>query len=252
MTIENQNEAVVTAPESESTAAPDTAITQTPEEQEPKTFTQEELDRIVAAEKAKAKRKAERELREELAQQQQQRQLTQVPTRDQFATDADFVDALAEHKANQKLAEREAQKQQNQVVTKYADRVESFVEKNPDYFDVAHGDHVRITPEMAEVIQESEVGPQVAYHLGKNPDEALRISKLPPLAQAREIGKIEATFASNAPQVKKVSSAPEPIKPVGSRTTAPSVSTSDPRSVKQMSDSEWIAQRNAEIAKKYS
>lgn len=243
----NQNEAVVTAPESESTAAPDAVITQTPEEQEPRTFTQEELDKIVAKEKAKERRKVERDLREELAQQRQAP--IEAPQPNQFTSAEDYVEALSDYKTEQKLAEREAQQQRKQVESGYEDRADEARAKYADYDEVAHGSHVRITPEMAEVIKASEVGPEVAYHLGKNPDEAARIARLSPLVQAREIGKIEATLVPNAPVVKKSSSAPEPIRPLGSRSTVPTVSTSDPRSTK-LSDSDWIKQRNAEILKR--
>jgi hypothetical protein len=42
---------------------------------------------------------------------------------------------------------------------------------------------------MAETIQSSDIGPELAYYLGTNPKEADRISRLHPLAQAKEIGK---------------------------------------------------------------
>jgi signal recognition particle GTPase len=158
----------------------------------------------------------------------------------------EYAKKLAEHLAEKKFAEREAQERSTKVVSTFKDREEEFRTKNADYDDVVHDD-VPITKEMAAMILESEIGPDVAYYLGKNLDEATRISRLNPLAQAREIGKIEAALSSSNPPVKKASSAPEPIKPVGSRSTAPVVSTSDPRSTK-MSDSEWIKQRNAENA----
>lgn len=254
MTIENQNEAVDPAPESEVTAAPDD-VNQAPGEQEPpKTFTQEELDKIVAAEKAKAKRQAERRLREELSQQaeQAQRQTAQPPRPDQFQNAEDYAEALAEYKADRKIAEREAQQHQSKVKSGYEDRAEEARAKYHDYDEVAHGDHVRITNEMAAVILESDIGPEVAYHLGKNPDEALRISKLSPLAQAREIGKIEASLSSATHAVKKTSSAPEPIKPVGARSTSPAYDPTDARSAEKMSTAEWIKARNAQIAKRHS
>lgn len=241
----NQNEAVVTAPEQEITAAPDAVETPSPEEQEPKTFTQEELDRIVGAEKAKLERK----LKRELAQQPQQTpQPTEAPRPDQFTTAEDYVEALAEHKAAQKLAEREVQQQRTKVDSTYAEREEAVRDKYSDFEDVAYNPDLRITPAMAEVIKESEVGPELAYHLGKNPKEAARIADLSPLAQAREIGKIEASLVAT-PTGKKASSAPEPIKPVGSRTSTVKYDTTDPRSVSTMSASEWIKARNAEIAK---
>ena len=111
-------------------------------------------------------------------------------------------------------------------------------------------DRVRITDVMAETIQSSEIGPEIAYWLGQNPKEADRISRLTPLLQAREIGKVEVRLSAEPP-AKKTSSAPAPINPVTSRTTTnPSYDTTDPRAVKSMSTSEWIAaERERQVRK---
>ena len=103
---------------------------------------------------------------------------------------------------------------------------------------------------MAQAIQASDIGPEVIYFLGSNPKEAARISRLPPVLQAKEIGKIEANLASSPP-VKKTSSAPAPIAPVAARTTGgASYDTTDPRSLKTMTTSEWIeAERQRQIKK---
>jgi len=47
-----------------------------------------------------------------------------------------------------------------------------------------------ITNVMAESIQNSEIGPDVAYYLGTNIKEAERIARLSPILQAKEIGKM--------------------------------------------------------------
>lgn len=242
----NQNEVVVTTPESGTTAVPETVNNNTPpEDQEPRTFTQEELDKIVGAEKAKLERK----LKRELAQQAAEPQAPAAPPRpDQFTTAEEYVEALADYKAEQKVAERETQQQRKQLDSTYADREEDARTKYADFQEVVYDPTLRITNEMAEVVKESDIGPEIFYHLGKNPDEAARIARLSPLAQAREIGKIEAALAAN-PSVKKTSSAPEPIKPVGSRAATPKYDTTDPRSVSTMSTSEWIKAENERRAK---
>jgi hypothetical protein len=68
--------------------------------------------------------------------------------------------------------------------------------------------------------------------------------------QAKEIGKIEAKMASDPP-MKKTSTAPAPIAPVTARSaSSPAYDTTDPRSVKSMSTSEWIeAERMRQIKK---
>jgi hypothetical protein len=104
---------------------------------------------------------------------------------------------------------------------------------------------------MARAIQASEIGPDVLYHLGTNPKEAARIARLDPILQAREIGKIEVQLGS-APPVKRTSNAPAPIDPVTPRASgAPVFDTTDPRSVKSMSTSEWIEAERQRQVKKY-
>ena len=104
---------------------------------------------------------------------------------------------------------------------------------------------------MAQTIQATENGPDVIYYLGSNPKEAERIARLSPLLQAREIGKIEAKLGANPP-AKKTSTAPAPIAPVTARTSgAPAYDTTDPRSVKAMSTSDWIEAERLRQIKKY-
>jgi len=246
-------EAVVAAPELEATAASNDASNQSPgeaESQEPRTFTQEELDRIVSERVAKAERKARREM-VQAAEAAQRQAMTRPPDPTQYDGDVEaYAEDLAEFKAEQKIAEREQQKKQETVTTSYYEREDDARLRYPDFESVVYDKDLEITAPMYEVIVESEIGPEIAYHLGKNPGEAARIAALAPLAQAREIGKLEVKLSAN-PSAKKVSSAPEPIRPIsGSRNSVPSYSTSDPRSIK-MDPSEWIEKRNAEIAAKY-
>ena len=232
------------ASESEATAAP-IAETTRPEDQTtetPKSFTQEELDAIVGKRLAREQRKWERE--------QAQRTVptapSELPPPDQF----DSVETYAKAYAEQMLREREVQKQRSEYVEAYHDREEDARGKYDDFEQVAYNPNLRITTVMAETIQTSDVGPDVAYYLGSNPKEADRISRLSPILQAKEIGRIEATLVSNPP-VKKSSSAPTPISPVTARSNGTSTyDTTDPRSIKSMTTSEWIAAERARQVKK--
>jgi len=79
---------------------------------------------------------------------------------------------------------------------------------------------------------------------------ARRIYALPAHLQAKEIGKIEAKLEANPP-ARKTSNAPAPINPVTPKGTGGSnYDTTDPRSTKTMSTSEWIeAERQRQIKK---
>jgi hypothetical protein len=169
---------------------------------------------------------------------------------EQFESPDAYAEALAVKKAEELIANRERQQEQARLLDAYHDREEEARNKYDDFEQVAYNPTVRITETMAQTIQSSEVGPDVAYYLGSNPKEADRISRLAPLLQAREIGKIEVKLSDNPP-VKKSTSAPAPISPVSARASSnPSYDTTDPRSVKSMSTSEWIeAERQRQIKK---
>lgn len=256
---DERTEAAVTAPESGATTPPEDASTgasgdEDQEDPQPKTFTQEDVDKIAQKEREQGYRKAKREL-EQQAQQQQIQDAANAPEPkpEEYNSPVEYAEALADHKLAKKLAEQQAQQQQVQVVNTYAQREEVARDKYPDFEAVAYNDNLPLTRAMSEVILASEVGPDLAYHLGKNPGEAERISRLTPLQQAVELGKIEVTLtpaASTPTPAKKVPSAPEPIAPVGSRTSNPTYDPTDPRSVK-MPVKDWMKARNEQVAKRH-
>lgn len=84
-------------------------------------------------------------------------------------------------------------------------------EQFPDFDVVVQNPALPISDAMAEVIKDSEKGPELAYHLGKNPAEAMRISALPAIRQAAELGKLEARLSQPKPQPKQP---PAPVEPV--------------------------------------
>jgi len=230
------------APEPEATAAPESADT-TPEEQQPtKSFSQEELDAIVSKRLAREQRKWEREQAQRLAEQQARTPAAPPPAPDDFENAQQYAEALAEQKARDLLAQREAAAQQAAILESYKDREEEARDRYEDFEQVAYNPNLPVTDVMAQAIQASDIGPEVIYYLGSNPKEAGRISKLPPVLQAKEIGKIEAKLADNPP-VKKTTNAPPPIAPVSARASgAPAYDTTDPRSLKTLTTSQWIEQ----------
>ena len=245
--------AEVSAPEQVATAAPET-VELAPEAVEPaeapKTFTQEELDAAIGKRLAREQRKWEREQAAKQAEMQAKRVIpADLPPADSLPPEQ-YAELLAERKAEELLAAREQARLQSELLESFHEREEEARNKYDDFEQVAYNPKLPITNEMAQTIQASEVGPDMAYYLGSNPKEAERISRLSPLLQAKELGKIEAKLSDNPP-VKKTSSAPPPIAPVTARSTgSPSFDTTDPRSVKNMSTSEWIeAERQRQIKK---
>jgi hypothetical protein len=234
-------EAVEPAPEQVATAAPETVET-TPVET-PKTFSQEEVDALIGKRLAREQRKWERQ-----QQQAPKAPPADIPPPEQFDSVEKYAEALATKKAEELLAQRDAQRQQTELLEQYHSREESAREKYEDFEQVAYNPRVPITNVMAESIQASDIGPELAYFLGSNVKEAERISRLSPFLQAKEIGRLEATLAASPPPVKQTTRAPAPIAPVTPKGGTPAYDTTDPRSLKSMSTSEWIeADRQRQI-----
>lgn len=261
--VETVQEAVTTAPETTTTAD----VVESPVEGEgdkpeakPKTFTQEDVDRIVSKEKARVERKIQRDIQREIDQRIEERLKAQTPEKveepskprpDQFQTTEEYVEAVAEWKADELLkkrievAQREHQERaraqhHEQVLTTFKEREHAAKAKYEDFEEVAYDPSLPITPAMAQVIQESDLGPEVAYFLGKNPKDAERISRLSPFLQAKELGRIEDKIAST-PAAPKPSKAPEPISPISRPAPVRDyVDTTDPKSLEKLGTSAWI------------
>ena len=219
------------------------------EQPEEKKYSQAEIDAMIGKRLAREQRKWEREQQQRSA----ETQIVRAPSAtsaDQFETPEAYAEALAYQKAEELIAKREAAKQQSAVLESYQEREEAARDKYDDFEQVAYNPKLTITNVMAETIQSSDIGPELAYYLGSNPKDAERIARMTPLSQAKEIGKIEAKLAAEPP-VRRTTSAPAPISPVSARSTgAPALDTTDPRSIKSMTTSQWIEAERARQIKK--
>jgi len=161
------------------------------------------------------------------------------PLVEQFASYEDFVDARADWRAEQRIRAHEQAKTREQTVREVQQKTQAAVakaaEKFADFEDVALSPDLAMTPVMAEALLDCENFPEVAYHLGQHPEEAKRIAKLSPAAQAREIGKLEVKLASAVKDAteqqtaRRTTNAPAPVKPVGAKgAAAKAVDLNDP------------------------
>lgn len=101
-----------------------------------------------------------------------------------------------------------------------------------------------VSGEMAEAIMTSDHGPEILNYLTRNAAESKRIHKLSPIQQAREIGRLEAKFAST-PTPPTVSGAPPPHETVkGASDTG---IKADP--AKQTDAEWWASKQRSERAK---
>lgn len=206
-------------------------------ERPPRTFTQEELERILGKERAKAERRAERFGYERAMREAAERQLTErtapapqqqptgdgKPTPDKFQSYDEYTEALTDWKVRQALdgvgaRARQAQEETEarQQAAKVVEALRPAVEKYEDFEEVALRDDLPVTQVMGEAILDlGTVGHDVLYFLGQHPKEASRIAGLTSPQQVRELDKIAATLASPP----KPTQAPAPVAPLAGTAT---------------------------------
>lgn len=162
-----------------------------------------------------------------------------APKREQYGDIEDFFKAQARYEARQEAAQQverafrsmnerqqqEAmQKQAQGMVESFNQRREAGMKDYPDFAEVIADASDMPVGNAAAAIAEAENPAGVMYYLAKNRAQAERIAALSPLKAAIEIGRIESGLKS-AP---KVSNAPPPGKPVGSKPSAGSDPPDDP------------------------
>lgn len=170
-----------------------------------------------------------------------------APRLENFSDIEEYATAKAEYAKQQALKEvttkqqAEAQKREVEALTTGWEEKATRADKKYDDFDEVVGDLKPTTP-FAVAIMEAENGEDVAYYLGKNPKEAARIAALPPRAQIREIGKLEAKLLAEPPKPKTPSKAPAPITPVGGKSGGSGDMPSDNDDM-----ATWIRKENARM-----
>lgn len=144
--------------------------------------------------------------------------------------DFESIDAYMEALTDWKIEQRESVTRANAAKTaaqrELETRAGSWIQRRDAFFATQDAAAVATagkflegvssgTP-LGDVLIESPVGPQVALHLATHPDDADRIARLAPLAQIRELGKLEGKFdtqptaRAQEAAVKTVTTAPAP------------------------------------------
>jgi hypothetical protein len=186
-------------------------------------------------EEARAEAQREREARESLEakvkelesrSQPQKVEASEEPRPEQFTDMYEYAKALTDYKVDQRLGEekqKEAQAkveaQRQQVINTWAKRVESAKAEMPDFEAMVGSADVVVSNEVRDAIFESDVGPQVLYHLAENPEIAEKLQGMTVTSALRTIGRLEAQFEKAETQTKTVvgkSKAPAPINPIRS------------------------------------
>ena len=240
---EEPSEPVVEETQSEPQEAEAEAKQEGERKQNPKLerrFSEITKQREEARKEAQREREAREALEQRLAALESQRQpqkmaeaVDQEPQPSQFSDAFEYAKALAEYTADKRIADmkreeaaaKEAEERQK-VIQTWAKKVESAKATLPDFDDIVASSDVVVNDDIRDAILESDVGPQILYHLAENDEVARKIAGLSPKAALREIGKLEARFEAKpeekpAPVVK--SKAPAPIQPIRGGKNIPDV-----------------------------
>jgi hypothetical protein len=171
--------------------------------------------------------------------QQASEQPDEEPQPHQFSDAFEYAKALAEFTAEKALKERDKQEAQRKadeekqkVMTVWAQKVEAAKAELPDFDDMIQSSDVVVNDAVRDAILESDVGPQLLYHLAENPEIAEKLSTSSVSSALRQLGKLEAKLekvVETQPETKpskpvaKKSNAPEPIKPLRGASVATDV-----------------------------
>ena len=157
---------------------------------------------------------------------QQADPVSEKPQASQFNDAFEYAEALAEWSAEKALEQRDIQEQQrkvdeqrNEVIKSWSAKLEAAKADIPDFDDMVASSNVQVRDEVRDAILESDVGPQILYHLASDDDYANKLAAMPTNKALKELGKLEVQFERKEAPVEKSetvarSKAPAPIKPL--------------------------------------
>lgn len=163
------------------------------------------------------------------------------PTSDQFDTYDEYIDALTDWKVSKADEARTSAAIQHFEQTSrqaaWSEKVEAASHTIPDYQDVVGSSEIPIASHVADALMDSDKGPELAYHMARNPEFADRLNRMSPLKAALELGRLETTLTASP--VRSASRAPAPANPIRPSTTL----ASDPAKMSMDEYVKWRAQR---------
>jgi len=169
---------------------------------------------------------AEKKAREEL---EAQTKLKVEPKEDDYADFTKFqedkdrwaaqkeqeIEARVTQKVQQEQHQKQAEQARQANQAEYLKSREQYAKDDPKFrdYEVEIDRHVNAygAPELQDLILKAkEIGPRMVKHLGTHPEELLDIASSPQAERAFLLGKLQAKL--EAKPVKKVSSAPDPVR----------------------------------------
>jgi hypothetical protein len=150
------------------------------------------------------------------------------PQAGQFDDAFEYAEALAEWSAEKALKDRDiaeqqkkAEEERNKVLKSWNDKVDKAKKEMPDFNDIVSSSTVVVSDAVRDAILESDVGPQILYHIASDDVFADSLTSMTAIKALKEIGRLEAKFEAELEATPKKeartvsqSKAPAPISPL--------------------------------------
>lgn len=177
-----------------------------------------------------------------------------------FKTVGEYTRALTKYEVRKAAEGARANAREHQQQSEASERIAAHVKREdefrtaaPDYDEVVGGADIEFHPAGLQYLVESDFGPQIAYHLAKNPEEVTRLNRLSPSKVLAELGKMETRFESKAAPVVAAAKAPEVSKAPAPISVLEAKSATVAKKPEEMTFQELREfRRNQEIAKRAS
>jgi hypothetical protein len=181
------------------------------------------------------------------------------PTIDQFNWDIQAFQRAhtqwalqdAHAKWESEKSQAETSRRQAETAATYSQKAAEFAYDHPDFVEVASSIPYPLSADLEAAIMAHEMGPEIAYHLGNNDDDAFQLASIQPHLAAAAVDRLAKRLlaAHEAPGIAApaapiptpsriappVSKAPAPLPSVGGRSP---VATPP----EKMTDDQWYAQ----------
>lgn len=193
-------------------------------------------DKEIAALRAELAKKNEAKVDQAVVPKTSDADAEKEPNIDDFATYGEYNRALIKFEARQlikaekaeeakKAAQENLENESKKAQDKFAKQYAEFSKTVDDLEETMDSvSDITLAPVLQAALADSDIAPEILYHLAKNRDELERINELSPVAIAREIGKIEAKLEKAPPKKevveKKQTKAPPPVTPIGSKSSS--------------------------------
>lgn len=154
----------------------------------------------------------------------------------------------SEFKRHEEASKRaESERKQVELATSYNDRIADFAADHPDFHEVVSTIPYQLGDEIQAAIMAHAKGPEIAYHLGINDDDAFQLASIQPNLAAAAVERLAKRISGAPKAAEPTQTAPEPVaapKPV-SQAPAPvrTVSGRAPADTppEKLTDDQWYA-----------